>query len=144
MPVSGLLVGGPLVDLVEDVLFEQRAGTFELVGADGTIATFDDPQDIDADASAYPRTESEIGDGDGWTTIKAPFVPSLEFDDVEMGDRPDPTMYDVIRVPASSEDGGLEVVEATGPVPLAELFDMPEIDDTPDESAPSDGMISLR
>lgn len=38
-------------------------GEIELVGSEGTIATFDDPQEITGDVSAYPRTESEIGDG---------------------------------------------------------------------------------
>ena len=124
-------------------LYHQRTGTFELVGTDGTIATFDGDEAISEDASAYPRTESEIGDGDGWSTVKAPFVPSLEFDGVEMGDRPDPTMYDVIRVPASSEDGSLEVVEATGAVPLADLFDSTTVD-VDGETEVSGGMISLR
>lgn len=49
----------------------------------------DPPGDLDLndaeDASAYPRTESELGDFDGWTTVKAPFVPYLEFDDCRGG-----------------------------------------------------------
>ena len=81
---------------------------------------------------AYPRTESEISDFSEWTTIKAPFVPSLELDDVEMGGAPDPATYDVIRVPASSESGSLEVVAETGAVPLADRFDSPTTDDGAD------------
>ena len=101
-------------------LYHQRTGTFELVGRDGTIATFEAAEEILEDASAYPRTESEIADFDQWSTVKRPLVPSLAFD-VEMGDAPDPAMYDVVRVPSGNDDGGLEIVERDGAIPLSEL-----------------------
>lgn len=130
-------------------LYHSDTERFELVGADDeTIATFEDPAAIE-DADAYPidegmvATENEIRDFDQWTAIKRPLVPALAFD-VSMGDVPDQDMWDVIRVPSSSEDGGLEVVESTGSVPLADLFSPQESDDMHGESAPSDGMISLR
>lgn len=94
--------------------------TIELGGRDGTIATFEAAEEILEDASAYPRTESEITDFDQWTTVKRPLVPSLAFD-VEMGETPDPAMYDVVRVPSGSDDGGLEIVERGGAIPLSEL-----------------------
>lgn len=64
--------------------YNKLDGTFELV-VDETIATFDDAEAIAEDAIAYPRTESELGDFDGWTTVKASFVPCLEFDDCRGG-----------------------------------------------------------
>lgn len=114
--------------------YHQRTGTFELVGSEGTIVTFDDPQEIDEDTSVYPRAESEITDFDQWTKIKRPLVPSLAFD-VEMGEAPDPAMYDVVRVPTSSDDRGLEIVESDGTTPLSELRERENDRDRRDRSS---------
>lgn len=116
-------------------LYNDRTGTFELRttgDGDEPIATFDTAEEIVGNADAYPRagseSESEDQDGDQWTTIRAPFIPSLEFDDIEMGEAPDPAAWDVIRVPASSDDG-LEVLNPDGDrTPVAELVDDAGVD----------------
>ena len=82
----------------QNVWLQHADGSVELRTQDGEmVATFDDPADVFADPTAYPRTDDEIKSADGWSKIYRPVIPG----------RIDRDMVDVIAV----TDDGLEVLE---------------------------------
>lgn len=90
-------------------LYHEDTGEVELRANGETIATFDEPEDVFADSTAYPATEEDISNFSEWTTIKRPALPS----------RIERSMVDVIAV----TDKGLEVLEPSGDrTPIAELL----------------------
>lgn len=79
-------------------------GTYELRDSEGkTRATFDDPAEITSDLDAYPMRKSELKNPDDWSAIKAPFVPEVEFADVEAGGPLPAEKYDVGDVRSAEE-----------------------------------------
>lgn len=79
-------------------LRHKDSGRIELRESTGeTLATFDEPEDVFADPTAYPATEADMSDIDNWMAIKRPALPS----------HIDREMVVVIAV----TDNGLEVKE---------------------------------
>lgn len=90
--------------------------------------TFADPEDVFADATAYPATEGDITDFLEWTTIKRPSLPG----------RIDRSMVDMLAV----TDDGLEVLEPSGDrTPIPELLD--EEDESDKDESESGGRVSV-
>ena len=104
-------------------LFHEKTGEVELQANGETIATFDDPEDVFADPTAYPATEKDLKDFLRWTAIKCPALPG----------RINRDTVDMIAVTAD----GFEVLEPSGDrTPIAELLDdADEADETKDDGA---------
>lgn len=109
-------------------LYHEDSESIELRDSNGeTLATFDDPEDVFADPTAYPATEAEISTFDKWTAIKRPAL---------LG-RIDWEMVDVIAV----VEDGLRVLNDSDEISLGELLeelDRRDVCDQDDGSSLSD------
>lgn len=61
-------------------LYHSGSGAVELRDSDGdTLATFNDPEDVFSDLTAYLATENDIEDFEEWSVVKRPVIPTVAF-----------------------------------------------------------------